>query len=130
MVYYDRKTYEEHRDVWLWLASKLVNIFTFRRRKLATIDHVAIQVDDIAAAVSWYTANWECDVEWADETWAMLKFNNTRLALVLPDKHPPHFAFLDNCPEKAGAPTVHRDGTSSVYTKDPWGNNLELLKRP
>ena len=130
MLIHDRKTYEEHRDVWLWLASKLVNIFTFRRRKLATIDHVAIQVDDITAAVAWYTANWECDVEWADETWAMLKFNNTRLALVLPDKHPPHFAFLDNCPEKAGAPTVHRDGTSSVYTKDPWGNNLELLKRP
>ena len=130
MVYYDRKTYEEHRDVWLWLAFRIVSMFTFRRKKLATIDHVAIQVDDIAAAVTWYTANWECDVEWADETWAMLKFKNTRLALVLPDKHPPHFAFLDNCPEKTGAPTVHRDGTSSVYTKDPWGNNLELLKRP
>ena len=129
-MYQDRKSHEKHLDVWLWLASKLVNMFTFRRRKLATIDHVAIQVDDISVAVAWYTANWECDVEWADETWAMLKFKNTRLALVLPDKHPPHFAFLDNFPEKAGAPTVHRDGTTSVYTQDPWGNNLELLKRP
>ena len=129
-MYYDRKTYEDYRGAWLWLASGIASVFTFWKKKRATIDHVAIQVDDISVAVAWYTDNWDCDVEWADDSWAMLMFNNVRLALVLPGKHPPHFAFLDDCPEKAGEPTVHRDGTSSVYIEDPWGNYLELLKRP
>ena len=129
-MYYDRKTYEEHRDVWLWLAYSIVNMFTFRKKKLATIDHVAIQVDDVPAAVAWYQEHWDCEVEWSDVSWAMLKFANVRLALSLPDKHPPHIAFLDDSPENTGMPTVHRDGTSSVYVRDPWGNNLELLKRP
>ncbi len=128
-MYYDRKSYEEHRDVWLWVAEKMAAFFR-PKRKLDHIDHVAAQVDDITAAVAWYREHWKCEVEHSDATWAMLRFANTRLALVLPNQHPPHVAFLDEHPEKVGEPTVHRDGTSSVYIEDPWGNNLELLKRP
>ena len=127
---YDRKSYEESRNVWLWVAERMAAFFR-PKRKLDNIDHVALQVHDIAAAAAWYREHWKCDVEHLDATWAMLRFANTRLALVLPNQHPPHVAFLDKHPEKAGEPTVHhRDGTISVYIQDPWGNKLELLMRP
>ena len=58
-MYYDRKTYEEHRDVWLWLASRIASMFTFRKKKLATIDHVAVQVDDIAEMMIWLDSQYE-----------------------------------------------------------------------
>jgi len=49
-----------------------------------------------------------------------------RLAFVLQEQHPPHVALLGD-PAEFGEPQVHRDGTSSVYLKDPDGNNLEIL---
>lgn len=130
-MYYDRKTYEEQKDVWLWVADKMANIFRPQRQKrLSKIDHIAIQVDDIASALEWYRERWDCEIEWSDETWAMLRLDNVRLALVLASQHPPHVAFLSDTPENFGQVVDHRDGTSSSYSKDPWGNDIELLERP
>ena len=126
MYYGIRKNYEDRRDGILWILS----LFRRKKPRLDKIDHVAIQVDDIAAAIAWYREHWDCVVEWSDATWAMLKFDNTRLALVLPGQHPPHVAFLSESPEDGGMPTYHRDSTSSTYIKDPWGNDIELIKRP
>ena len=61
---------------------------------LDEIHHVAIAVSNVAKSVDWYRKHFRCDVEYQDETWALLEFGNTRLALVIPDQHPPHIGFI------------------------------------
>ena len=95
-----------------------------------SIHHIAIQVDNIASAVDWYSKEFSVNVSYQDESWAMLDFENISLALVLPGQHPPHFAVASAHPEKYGALTTHRDGTESIYIKDPFGNALELIRDP
>jgi catechol-2,3-dioxygenase len=93
---------------------------------LDRLHHVAISVPNIAEAVDWYRAQFACEVTYQDATWAMLKFANVGIALVIPDQHPPHLGFVTptahNFPLKR-----HRDGTESVYISDPAGNAVELL---
>lgn len=96
--------------------------------KLDTIHHTAIQVKNIKAAVDWYTERFKCEIEYQDETWAMLKFANTSLAFVLAEQHPYHFAIVTSDLDSYGEPIPHRDGTASVYIKDLDGNNVEMLK--
>ena len=43
--------------------------------------------------------------------------------------HPPHIAFEKNNAEDYGTLVPHRDGTSSVYIKDPSDNAVEILKK-
>lgn len=92
-----------------------------------TLHHVALQVRDIAAAVKWYREVLSCDVEYQDKSWAMLQFDNVRIALVVPEQHPPHVAVVRPDAARFGALTAHRDGTRSVYIVDPWGNSIEVL---
>ena len=94
--------------------------------ELDTLHHAALRVKDVKEAVEWYTQRFRCEIEYQDDTWAMLKFANVRLAFVLQEQHPPHIALLGQ-PAEFGQPTVHRDGTSSIYLKDPDGNNVEIL---
>lgn len=96
-------------------------------RALDHLDHVAVQVPDIAAAVAWYRERFACEVDYEDPTWALLRFANARLALVVPDQHPAHFAVCRDDITSFGEPVAHRDGTRSVYTRDPWGNSVEIL---
>lgn len=99
-------------------------------KKLDNLHHIAIQVKDIAKAVNWYTEQFSCDISYQDESWALLDFDNTSLALVLAEQHPYHFAIVKDDISVYGTPVPHRDGTSSVYIKDPDGNNIEMLKLP
>ncbi|MDA7704934.1 VOC family protein [Rickettsiales bacterium] len=99
-------------------------------KKLDKIHHIAIKVDNIADAIKYYNENFEIEVLYQDETWGFLQFGNIKLALVLPGKHPPHLAFLRDNAEKYGELKLHRDGTSSIYLQDPFGNYLEYLKDP
>ena len=99
---------------------------TGRSSRLDTLHHAALRVKDVNKAVEWYRQRFCCEVEYQDATWAMLKFANVRLAFVLEKQHPPHIALLGE-PADFGTPTTHRDGTSSVYLKDPDGNNVEIL---
>ena len=57
------------------------------------IDHIAIVVTNINHAVRWYTDNRDCKVNYQDNSWAELQFDNIKLALVLPNEHPPHIGF-------------------------------------
>tara|TARA_R110000787_G_scaffold99866_4_gene204656 strand:- start:898 stop:1293 length:396 start_codon:yes stop_codon:yes gene_type:complete len=98
------------------------------RNVLDSIHHVAVSVPEYRAAVSWYEKTFDVTVAYADEVWALLDFDNTHLALILPTQHPPHFAVVRDDAETLGQLTVHRDGTSSVYVEDPWGNLVELMK--
>jgi catechol-2,3-dioxygenase len=94
--------------------------------KLDHLHHVAVAVSDLRETVDWYLQHFDCQLVYQDETWAILKFANVSLAFVLPEQHPPHIAVLGD-PSEYGKPVKHRDGTRSVYIKDPAGNNVEIL---
>lgn len=98
--------------------------------KLNTIDHLAIQVDDISQSVSWYLKNYTCEVIYADDTWAFLQFKNIKIALVTNDQHPDHFAVLDSSALNNKNAIKHRDGTISYYTKDLDDNYIEHIYYP
>ena len=94
---------------------------------LDRVHHVAIAVNDVAAAVAWYTSTFRCSVSYRDATWALLDFDNLHLALVIPGQHPPHVAFTSPKAEAFGALETHRDGTRSTYVKDSAGNSVEIM---
>jgi catechol 2,3-dioxygenase-like lactoylglutathione lyase family enzyme len=94
--------------------------------QLDSIDHIAIPVEDVRAAVDWYTRTFHCEIQYQDDTWAFLKFGNIQLALVIPSQHPAHIAFVSPDAEKFGTLKLHRDGTRSCYVKDPAGNAVEI----
>ena len=92
------------------------------------LHHIAIVVSDIAQAVDWYCTNLAPKVIYQDESWAMLRFANIDLALVLPGKHPPHLAMERSDAAAYGPLTRHRDGSESVYIKDPFANVIEVMQ--
>lgn len=94
---------------------------------LDTIHHVAIAVKDVGESVDWYRRHFRCEISYQDETWALLEFGNTRLALVIPGQHPPHIGFIHPQAEAFGPLKPHRDGTRSCYVPDPSGNAVEVL---
>ncbi len=96
--------------------------------KLDSLHHVAIQVKDIARALHWYSENFNAETVYLDDTWAMLRFENMYLALVLPSQHPPHIAIEHEGAESHGELVRHRDGTESIYINDSEGNTIELMK--
>tara|TARA_B100000945_G_scaffold4469_1_gene3750 strand:+ start:260 stop:562 length:303 start_codon:yes stop_codon:yes gene_type:complete len=98
-------------------------------KKLSPVDHIALQTRDIKSTVSWYTNNFECDIVFEDDTWALLKFQNINLALVSPNEHPPHIAFRVNNIFEHGKPSTHRDGISYIYKEDNFGNVIELVEK-
>lgn len=98
-----------------------------QKKSLDRIDHVAIAVSDIEEAVSWYTQNLDCEVLYRDETWALVELQNLRLAFVVRRQHPPHIAVIKEDAEKYGELKQHRDGTSSTYIEDPFGNSIEIM---
>jgi catechol 2,3-dioxygenase-like lactoylglutathione lyase family enzyme len=95
--------------------------------ELDSLDHVAIPVEDVASAVEWYRRTFRCEVKYQDATWALLRFANTSLALVIPSQHPAHIGFVSADAEQFGALKTHRDGTRSCYVNDPAGNSVEIL---
>ncbi|MEX2141435.1 MAG: hypothetical protein WD894_19370 [Pirellulales bacterium] len=97
--------------------------------RLDAMHHVAIAVDDVAAAVGWYQEHFRCNVVYQDPTWALLQFSNMQLALVVPSQHPPHIAFEHAHAERFGPLKAHRDGTRSTYVADSAGNPVEIIAR-
>lgn len=119
-------------DVAWWVPFGLILLHARRRSKgtapdLDALDHTAISVESVAASVNWYTSTFRCRVSYQDETWALLEFANTRLALVVAEQHPPHIAFTSRRAADYGELKKHRDGTESCYTQDPAGNSVEVM---
>ena len=96
---------------------------------LDAIDHVAVPVQNVREAVEWYTRTFQCEVGYQDETWALLKFANMRLALVVPEQHPAHIGLVSAEADRYGELKLHRDGTRSCYVRDPDGNAVEILAK-
>ena len=96
-------------------------------KQLDEVDHIAVPVDDIGTAVSWYRDNFTCEELYCDSSWALLQFRNVKLALVLPTQHPGHFALTGTKCSAPGEVVRHRDGTESSYMSDPWSNVIEIM---
>ena len=92
------------------------------------LHHIALTVTDIGDAVAWYTQRFDVEVAHQDQSWAMLRFDNVDMALVLPEQHPAHIAVVSDNAAQYGALNLHRDGTASTYTQDPWGNIIEVMQ--
>ena len=89
------------------------------------IDHIAFQVENPKLAAEWYSNNFGASILYADETWSFIQFENIKMAFVIKEQHPFHIAFED--PDlKSGK--KHRDGSISLYKKDPFGNFYEIIK--
>ena len=93
-----------------------------------TLDHIAINVDNIEDSVMWYKNTTGATVDYTDDTWAMLDIDGTKIALTVASQHPPHVAFRVSTLEELGPDyREHRDGSCYVYRVDPSGNTVELI---
>lgn len=93
-----------------------------------SVHHIAVECDDVRRTVQWYLETFDCSVEHLDDTWAMLKFKNIKIAFVTKGSHPPHIGFVVHDDIVLDAKR-HRDGTESQYVDDPSGNTVELIKK-
>ena len=98
-------------------------------------DHVALQSSDIPASIAWYKENFDCEVLYQDDTWAMLNICGLNLSFVTPGQHPAHIAFCvseDDAAKKYSDKRFkgHRDGTKSFYQRDNQNNIVEIIVRP
>jgi len=96
------------------------------------VDHIAVLVDDLEVAEKWYCDNLDAKVNFRDEKYVRIKVENTNIALI-DKKHYPHAHFgilvekIEDLPLELGETVYHRDGTTGVYVKDPFGNYLEYI---
>ena len=96
---------------------------------LTHVDHLAIESKNISDSVKWYTSNFNCDIKYQDENWALLRFNNIQIALVTPGQHPPHFAVVDKKVANLDNRKTHRDGINYIYEEDPDLNVIEKIDK-
>ena len=92
---------------------------------MTKIDHVALTTSDPQKAAEWYCENFDATLLYSDDTWAMVQFENIKLALVLPQDHPAHIAFEDDTVVDG---EKNRDGSESIYEHDTFGNIIERIK--
>ena len=94
-----------------------------------SLDHVAVNVQNIERSLKWYMENFETKVLYEDETWALLRIGNVKIALTMAEQHKPHIAFrVDNLmPFDRDEIKRHRDGSRYVYREDPDGNCIEWV---
>jgi len=99
---------------------------------MSIVDHIAVLVDDLNTAEEWYTEKLNGKVTFRDEKYIRMSVSNTNIALI-DKKHYPyaHFGILiekmEDLPLELGEVVYHRDGTTGVYVKDPFGNYLEYI---
>ena len=102
------------------------------KKKVTRLDHVALNVDNINSSASWYKENLGADVIYEDDSWAMLKVGESKIALTVASQHPPHLGFevkeLSDIP--SNSPSYHRDGSAYHYVTDPDGNTIEFVYYP
>lgn len=94
---------------------------------LDRVDHVAIQVSGALRAIDRYRRVFDIDVPFKDQRRALLRCANINLALVIPERHPPHIAVVNDAAERSGTLNTHRDGTRSIYIHDSEDNANESM---
>lgn len=99
---------------------------------MSIIDHIAILVDDLEIAETWYLDHLNAVVTFRDEKYIRLSTENSNIALIDKQYYPDaHIGILvenkKDLPIEKGKVVKHRDGTIGVYVKDPFGNYLEYI---
>ena len=98
---------------------------------MKTIDHVALLVDDLDIAQTWYENKLNAVCEYSDKFYRRMRFRNSTVALISKHRYPyAHIGILAECKEdlpEDGERVEHRDGTIGVYTFDPDGNCIEHI---
>lgn len=99
---------------------------------MSIVDHIAVLVDDLEVAEEWYVQKLTGKVTFRDSKYVRITVSNTNIALI-DKKHYPyaHIGILvdkmEDLPLEMGEVVYHRDGTTGVYVKDPFGNYLEYI---
>ena len=94
------------------------------------LDHVALQVDNPTEAANWYKEKFDANILYCDKTWSFVQLDNIKIAFVIKTQHPPHIAFEVEEFDPSDKVKLHRDGSRSIYKRDPWGNIIEYIKYP
>ena len=99
---------------------------------MSIIDHIAILVDDLEIAETWYLNHLNAVVTFRDDKYIRLSTENSNIALIDKQHYPDaHIGILvenkEDLPIEKGKVVKHRDGTTGVYVKDPFGNYLEYI---
>ena len=92
------------------------------------LDHVALQVKNPTLAANWYKEKFNADILYCDKTWSFVQLDNIKIAFVIKTQHPAHIAFEVDKFKPSDKVKKHRDGSSSIYKRDPWGNVIEYIK--
>jgi len=104
----------------------------FENTEKSCVDHIALRVSDLKEAEEWYTRQLNGKVTFRDPKYIRMRLSNTNIALI-DEKHYPHQHFgvlvekKENLDRHEGIRVEHRDGTTGVYVKDPFGNYLEYI---
>lgn len=93
------------------------------------IEHIALSVGNIDAAVAWYQSSFDCELISKTISRAVLQFSNCKLVLVLPSQERSHLAFIKEDAESYGKLTPRGDENPSTYVSDPAGNIIKLFGR-
>lgn len=97
------------------------------------LDHIAIVVENIREALTWYSNLFPIEVLYEDDSWGLVKVPSIgiKIAFVLKTEHPGHIGIaVDKMPDWAEKGNFHRDGSEYHYEVDPWGNALEFVRYP
>ena len=98
---------------------------------MKTVDHVALLVDDLDVAQTWYEETLKAVCEFSTDSYRRMRFSNTTVALISKHTYPyAHVGILAESKEdlpQDGERVEHRDGTIGVYTFDPDGNCVEHI---
>ena len=119
-------------------AAKTVTTTT-EQRFAGTVDHIAVQVEDLRQSVAEYE-RLGFKVETLYDDWAMVRdMKGFGIALLPPgSKHPPHLGLRVESREELEAAAAresrpikeHRDRTASFYTKGVAGQVVEVIYYP
>ena len=109
--------------------------------RLLRMDHAAIQLPDVPAAVQWYThvlgLRQVHQAHWGNHPAMMVGLTGTGIALFPAGTVEPHLALATDADGFAEAKHELRDRdipyeyedhgpTHSIYFRDPWGTRLEI----
>ena len=104
--------------------------------RLIGINHIALEVDDVDEALSWYARFFEFELRGrAGRSMAFVDMGDQFIAFAAPRAQPPdagrHFGLVVD--DKEGARSALREagmevqGTGSLDFHDPWGNHVQVV---
>jgi lactoylglutathione lyase len=100
------------------------------------VNHVALEVDDVGAALQWWSRFFDLELRGRRATMAWIDLGDQFLALTAPRSQPPddgrHFGLVVDGKEQLRVALsdagVDVPPHGSLRFRDPWGNNIEIVE--